>query len=270
MTSKTHLGQELVSLGSISYDETWHISLILNRVGDYFKSGFDLLLRSESCRRSWQGANDDIVINLTGESATFEGTYLLGTEFLHNLISLAESDWEPSRKNDPRRTAITFDGIDVTASSPKGTVSMSASSVNTEFRVIQQRRSVQARISLENLLWAVGTCINKYLDYSKFPSMRDMDTTISVDINNDKFACSSTINSYGRHKVTTTSPAVTSGNGVFCIPALLLYQLISAIWPRDKSEITISFDPLGGDFIEFSTGKMYIAIRGTVGVDETA
>jgi hypothetical protein len=270
MTSEKRLGQELVSLGLVEYDEAWQISMILDRVGQYFRSGFDLLLRSENCCRIWHGANDDIVINVTGGSASFEGTYLLGTEFLQNLHSLAIAEWIELPKKDRKGTALTFDGKDAIASSPKGTVSMSASSVNTEFRVIQQMRSVGARILLENFLWAVGTCINRYLDYGKFPSMRDMDTTISVAIINDKVICSGTINSYGPHKVTTTSPAVTSGNGVFLIPALLLYQMISAFWPRDKSDITISFDPLGGDFIEFSTEKMDIAIRGTVGVDEAA
>jgi hypothetical protein len=265
-----HPAQGLVSLGSIAYDEAWQISCILNHVDGYFKSGFNLLVRSEGCRRIWQGANDDIVINLKGESASFDGTYLLGTEFLWSLFLLAENDWLPSPKNDPKMTAITFDGMDVTASSSKGTVSMNASSVNTEFRVIQLRQSVGARISRENLLNAVGNCMNKSLDHTEYLLMRDKKTTISLSINYDKIICRSVINSYGQHKVTTTSPAVTSGNGVFCIPALLLWEMISAFPSRDKSEITISFDPLGGEFIEFSTGKMYIAIRGTVGVDDAA
>lgn len=261
MTREEFPTQGLVSLGLVSLNEFHAIWSALWERRQGLTTGIDPLVKCEGGRRRWQLANDDLIINIEGGSAQFEGTYALSAEFMLNCYSLARLDGE---------IEITIDGKSVIAISPIGTITMTGRQVNSEFRSINQLRPVEARVTAVSLLRNVHMCTNfptDTIDVDLRHVHRLPATTITIGDNT--VACSSERNAYGLENVLTTTPAVTSGRGVISVSSMLLCQKIETIGlSRNNPEITITFDPLGGDFIEFSTNSIYIALRRTlVGAD---
>lgn len=261
MTGENFPTQRLVSLGLVSLDEFHEVWCALWERRRGLTTGIDPLVKCEGGHRRWQLANDDLIINIEGGSAQFDGTYTLSAEFMLNCLSLSRLDGQ---------IEITSDGKNVTAISPIGTITMAGRQVNVEFRSISQLSPVEARITAMSLLRSVHLCTNfptAISDVELRQVHRLPTTTISVGEN--IVAYSSESNSYGFERVLTTTPAVTSGRGVISVASMLLCQSIEAIGlSRNNPDIIVTFDPLGGDFIEFSTNTIYMALRRTlVGAD---
>ena len=246
--------QGFVSLGLVPRDEIQYIhnALLLDRRNQL--ADFEFTVRCQGGRRCWQIANDNIIFNFLGGKARFEGIYNLGTEFMSNCCGVHINS---------TFIEITIDDNIATASSPVGTISMTATGlVNIEFRSINQPKTVEAQISRECLRFLAHSCPSfpdKHFDIDesgeKFPT-----TTVAIGDNKVKYV--SKFNRYGYKNLAITAPAITSGHGSITVSSLLLGQSLSAFDSYCRgTNVTISCDPVDGEFLEFTRNSDYVALR---------
>lgn len=260
MTKDLRSNPDFVSLGSVTGDEIRAVcgALLIVRHNDNSLSG--PLLRSENGHRRWQIANDDIIINVEGGSCDFEGTFWLQKQFMMNCQILV----------DLRSQAVmTICDGKISAISPAGTLTMLCGPGNTDFRVIRQLQTVTGRISLRSLYRTLETCIPGPSS-NKERGLMDPENscTTSIQFINNTMICKTTWHQWGYQNVLVSTPAITTGSGEVSVSSTLLHRMISSMLPLSDHEVDVSFDPLGGDFIEFSGPMTYIALRRTlIGAD---
>jgi len=256
MTKDFHASSDFVSLGSIPGDEIRAICGALLIVKHNDKSLSGPLIRSENGHRRWQIANDDIIINIEGGSCDFEGTFCLQKQFMMNCQILV----------DLRSQAVmTICDGEISAISPAGTLKMQCGPMNTDFRVICQLQSVTGRISLQSLYRTLVTCIPDPFNVKVRGFMDPEDScTTSIEFINNTMNCKTTWHQWETQNVLVSAPAITSGSGEVSVSSSLLHRMISSIFTLSDREVDVSFDPLGGDFIEISGPMTYVALRRTL------
>lgn len=260
MTKDFHSSSDFVSLGSVPGDEIRAIcgALLIVRHDD--KSLTGPLLRSENGHRRWQIANDDIIVNIEGGLCDFEGTFSLQKQFMMNCRKLVDLE---------SQAVMTINDGEITAISPTGTLTMRCGPVHTDFRAIRQLQTVTGRISLQSLFRTLVTCIAEPSSNKEIGLMDPEDScTTSILFINNTMICKTTWHQWAYQNVLVSTPAVTTGSGEVSVSSTLLHRMISRIFPLSDPEVNVSFDPLGGDFIEFSGPMTYVALRRTlVGAD---
>ncbi len=245
--------QGLVSLGSIPREEIWKVRTALRFYRQDNFGGTEFSVRCRGNRRCWQIANDDIIVNINGGFARFTGTYELSADLIHGCTALS-----------PRTTnlEITINGGSATATNPTGALTMAGGGVNTEFRVITQLRPVEARISQECLDNLAGT--SPALPYEPYDldETRDKFPNTTISIGENALEFTGKYNRFGYNSVTTTVPAITWGHGMIsCLSERLNDALDIFSRNRQERDITITYDPVGGDFVELYTETEYVALR---------
>jgi hypothetical protein len=250
----------LVSLGEISPEELRLVHGALQLLMGESGSTDGPLIRSEGGRRVWQILGHDSIVNVYGDDCLFEGTYFVGRQFIFNCMALMRVD-------DSIRLSIL--DYEITASSPAGTVNMMCVPVSRGFKSVNQIETVQARLSHRHLFRAMETATNLPVDIPNHVIRRNDDPPITLlSITENQMTCQTNWTQFGSTGVSTTAPATTRGLGSIAISAQLLNRMVNVIGLSGNPEFTITFDPLGGDHIEFASRNLFIALRRTpVGAD---
>ena len=243
-----------VSLGIILRDEMSQLFDVLSLDRTNRLSDFEFTVRCQDGRRCWQIANDTIIFNFLGDEARFEGIYNVGTEFMSNCYLLAVNSTS---------TEFTIDGNRVTASSPIESISMTATGlVSTEFRSINQPKTVEAQISKECLQFLARFCLSFPDKLFDIDETSDKFPTTTLTIGDNTVRSISKFNHCGYKSMTSTVPAITLGHGSITVSSSLLGKSLSAIGSsRKNSCITISCDLVDGEFLEFKGDSEYVALR---------
>jgi len=244
-----------VSIGLILEDELREVQRALTYYTRVKLGGYEFSVRCRAGRRRWQIANDNIVVNIDGGFARFAGTYDVNSALISSCASVGSR---------PFLSEIMIDGRNVTATYPTGTITMSGGMVDTQFRVIEQSRVVEAKISQGSLHSLAQTCPEiPYESYEKDESGDKFPIT-TISISDNAVSLSGNCNRYGYNKVTSTVSAITFGHGdITSLSDLLSTTLSVFCFDPKKQGVTIAYDPDGGDFIEFSAETVNIAFRCT-------
>lgn len=244
-----------ISIGLIPRDELWEVQRALLFYRRDKLGGYEFSVRCRGSRRRWQIANDNIVVNIDGGFARFAGAYDINADLVSSCASMSAR---------PSLTEITIDGRSVIATTPAGTTTMSGGMVNTEFRVIQVSRAVEAQISQGCLDILAETCPAIPDLPDDIDEVRDKFPIASISIGDNALSFSGKSNRFGYNSVTTTVSAITSGHGDISCLAKYLSHTLDVFWfDRKEPGVTIAFDPAGGEFIEFSTKAVNIVFRST-------
>ena len=250
----------VTNFGEISQSEAERVCKAVEylRGGENRKLG--ALLKSDGKNRIWQISKDDAIINITGGQAIFEGTYLLGPQFLMNCRLMTQFS---------ESVNIKYEDGEARGNNRIGSVTMKCEKVATEFVKVQQLPIVEARIKYRALFRAIDTGSDLPCDFGNADEITsDAPPTTSLTIEPGQLRVKTIWSRLGSDDVETSCRAKTSGRGEISVMSPLVNLFTSYIGTEGDPEFTVRFDPLNGDYIEFILDDLYIALKRTlVGVD---
>ena len=250
----------VTNFGEISQSEAERVCKAVEylRGGENRKLG--ALLKSNGKNRIWQISKDDAIINITGGQAIFEGTYLLGPQFLMNCRLMTQFS---------ESVNIKYEDGEARGNNRIGSVTMKCEKVATEFVKVQQLPIVEARIKYRALFRAIDTGSDLPCDFGNADEITsDAPPTTSLTIEPGQLRVKTIWSRLGSDDVETSCRAKTSGRGEISVMSPLVNLFTSYIGTEGDPEFTVRFDPLNGDYIEFILDDLYIALKRTlVGVD---
>ena len=250
----------VTNFGEISQSEAERVCKAVEylRGGENRKLG--ALLKSNGKNRIWQISRDDAIINITGGQAIFEGTYLLGPQFLMNCRLMTQFS---------ESVNIKYEDGEARGNNRIGSVTMKCEKVATEFVKVQQLPIVEARIKYRALFRAIDTGSDLPCDFGNADEITsDAPPTTSLTIEPGQLRVKTIWSRLGSDDVETSCRAKTSGRGEISVMSPLVNLFTSYIGTEGDPEFTVRFDPLNGDYIEFILDDLYIALKRTlVGVD---
>ena len=250
----------VTNFGEISQSEAERVCKAVEylRGGENRKLG--ALLKSNGKNRIWQISKDDAIINITGGQAIFEGTYLLGPQFLMNCRLMTQFS---------ESVNIKYEDGEARGNNRIGSVTMKCEKVATEFVKVQQLPIVEARIKYRALFRAIDTGSDLPCDFGNADEITsDAPPTTSLTIEPGQLRVKTIWSRLGSDDVETSCRAKTSGRGEISVMSPLVNLFTSYISTEGDPEFTVRFDPLNGDYIEFILDDLYVALKRTlVGVD---
>ena len=250
----------VTNFGEISQSEAERVCKAVEylRGGENRKLG--ALLKSDGKNRIWQISKDDAIINITGGQAIFEGTYLLGPQFLMNCRLMTQFS---------ESVNIKYEDGEARGNNRIGSVTMKCEKVATEFVKVQQLPIVEARIKYRALFRAIDTGSDLPCDFGNADEITsDAPPTTSLTIEPGQLRVKTIWSRLGSDDVETSCRAKTSGRGEISVMSPLVNLFTSYIGTEGDPEFTVRFDPLNGDYIEFILDDLYVALKRTlVGVD---
>lgn len=214
------------------------------------------IVRCENGRRIWESTSDDAAIFVKGDVCTFEETFMFSRQFIENCLPLARLD---------DNIHLTVVDKKVTANSPSGSISMFCGPSISRFEEIDEIDSVTATMPFRHLFRALDTASDLPSNISEHVIHTNPEPPATVlKISEGKLTCTTNWKPYGSHEVTTTTPANTLGTGSIAINSQTVNRMIHTIGLLGNSEFTISFDQLSGNYIKFSSLKVFIALKRTL------
>lgn len=248
MTNLEQSTTSIVSIGLIPKDELSEVQHALLFYRRDPLGGYEFSVRCLGNRRRWQISNENIVINIEGGFARFAGIFDVGADL---ISSCSYSD-----------ATITIDGQNVTARTPKGTITMDGGLMNTEFRVIEPALRVEALLTQECLDYLNLTGPEIPYEPYDIDKTRDKYPTTAITVGDNMITCAGKYNRFGYKRIVTSVPAITVGQGSFICSTKLFSQALEVFFcNRNQKDITIAFDPEEGNFIEVSTAVKSVAVR---------
>ena len=214
------------------------------------------IVRCENGRRIWEITSDDAAIVVYGDVCTFEETLMFGRQFIENCLPLARLD---------DNIHLTVVDRKVTANSPSGSISMFCGPSISRFEGIDEIDSVTASMPFRHLFRALDTASDLPSNISERVIHTNPEAPATVlKVSEGILTCTTNWKPYGSHEVTTTTPANTLGTGSIAINSQTVNRMIHTIGLLGNPEFTISFDQLSGDYIKFSSPKVFIALKRTL------
>ncbi len=214
------------------------------------------IVRCENGRRIWELTSDDASIVVYGDVCNFEETLMFGRQFIENCLPLARLD---------DNIHLTVVDKKVTANSPSGSISMFCGPSISRFEGIDEIDSVTATMPFRHLFRALDTASDLPSNISEHVIHTNPEPPATVlKVSEGKLTCTTNWKPYGSHEVTTTTSANTLGTGSIAINSQTVNRLIHTIGLLGNPEFTISFDQLSGNYIKFSSPKVFIALKRTL------
>lgn len=210
----------------------------------------------EDGRRKWWISSDKLTILITGDSATFTGAYRLPLTIIAN-----------AGRQSAANGAVTYtvNGEIITATSARGTQSVSCSSVPTPKceRVAITRSRASARLNGKDLTWAVFSGANVPFESMMFDDEEERQAPdhFTIGIEKSLFTVSSDWTKAKMYKQTGSTTAVTKGSGQIRLDPDFLSVLFNCI--DADSEWTISFDPEEPHWVVLESDTQYIVSKMT-------
>jgi len=249
-----------IDIGCISLDELRLVHGATQLVQWDSNSMAGPIVRCESNRRVWEITDDEAAMIVYGDTCSFEGTYMFGRQFIENCLPLGRLD---------DNIHLTVVDRKVTATSPAGSLTMLCGPTISRFEGFHEIDSTTASLPFRHLFRALDTAsdLPSNISHDVIQSNPDAPATV-IAISDGKLTCTTDWKPYGSHVVTTTTLANTLGTGSIALNAQVINRLIHTIGFLGNPEFTISFDQLTGEFVKFTSQKVFIALRRTlVGAD---
>ena len=257
---KQHQIENPIDIGCVPADEIRLVHGATQLVNWDSDSMAGPIVRCENGRRIWEITSDDAAIVVYGDVGTFEETLMFGRQFIENCLPLARLD---------DNIHLTVVDRKVTANSPSGSISMFCGPTISRFEGIPEIDSITATMPFRHLFRALDTASDLPSNIAEHVIHTNPEAPATVlKVSEGKLTCTTNWKPYGSHEVTTTTPANTLGTGSIAINAQTVNRMIHTIGLLGNPEFTISYDQLSGDYIKFSSPKVFIALkRRLIGAD---
>jgi len=245
-----------VTIGLVDTDELTRVFDAIWMLRVEGKNTPGIVVFCEDGRRKWWISSDKLTILITGDSATFTGAYRLPLTIIAN-----------AGRQSAANGAVTYtvNGEIITATSARGTQSVSCSSVPTPKceRVAITRSRASARLNGKDLTWAVFSGANVPFESMMFDDEeeRQVPDHFTIGIEKSLFTVSSDWTKAKMYKQTGSTTAVTKGSGQIRLDPDFLSVLFNCI--DADSEWTISFDPEEPHWVVLESDTQYIVSKMT-------
>jgi len=245
-----------VTIGLVDTDELTRVFDAIWMLRLEGKNTPGIVVFCEDGRRKWWISSDKLTILITGDSATFTGAYRLPLTIIAN-----------AGRQSAANGAVTYtvNGEIITATSARGTQSVSCSSVPTPKceRVAITRSRASARLNGKDLTWAVFSGANVPFESMMFDDEeeRQVPDHFTIGIEKSLFTVSSDWTKAKMYKQTGSTTAVTKGSGQIRLDPDFLSVLFNCI--DADSEWTISFDPEEPHWVVLESDTQYIVSKMT-------
>jgi len=245
-----------VTIGLVDTDELTRVFDAIWMLRVEGKNTPGIVVFCEDGRRKWWISSDKLTILITGDSATFTGAYRLPLTIIAN-----------AGRQSAANGAVTYtvNGEIITATSARGTQSVSCSSVPTPKyeRVAITRSRASAQLNGKDLTWAVFSGANVPFESMMFDDEeeRQVPDYFTIGIEKSLFTVSSDWTKAKMYEQTGSTTAVTKGSGQIRLDPDFLSVLFNCI--DADSEWTISFDPEEPLWVVLESDTQYIVSKMT-------